>query len=104
MSGTRPGRDIQQIQGAASVNQTFYVSRSDGPSVYGYLDTGRASATDLTVRTNGGVVRGTEDLSYARTGGRRLLWSLGEYAVDDQDRGTRPRSPYNSRYVYAIRL
>ncbi|WP_327325062.1 hypothetical protein OG735_23020 [Streptomyces sp. NBC_01210] len=94
----------KQIQGAASVNETFYVSRSDGPSVYGYLATGRASATDLTVRTSGRVVRGPEDLSYAQTGGRRLLWSLGEYAVDDQDRGTRPRSPYNSRYVYAIRL
>ncbi|MER5463773.1 hypothetical protein ABT010_24405 [Streptomyces sp. NPDC002668] len=93
----------KQIQGAVSVDERFYVSRSDGPSEYGYLRTGRAAATDLTVRTSGRVVRGPEDLSYARTGGQGLLWSLGEYAVGDQDPGE-PRSRYNSRYVYAIGL
>ncbi|MEU9951349.1 hypothetical protein [Streptomyces sp. NPDC047939] len=85
---------VGSIQGAASIRNSYYLSTSGG------FGNGRL---DKWTR-DGGVSRlyqvppGPEDLSY--DAGRNALWSLGEYAVgDDEDNTT-----VNSRYVYAIKL
>ncbi|MFC9624695.1 hypothetical protein ACFTXM_33595 [Streptomyces sp. NPDC056930] len=93
--GTANGED--RVQGAVRANGKYYFSAS------------RTSENPGELRSWSGGTRpgkresflniGCEDLSYSRIGGRAALWTLGEYANDENDDR---RAPF-SRYVYAVR-
>ncbi|WP_447040511.1 hypothetical protein [Streptomyces sp. DSM 118878] len=81
----RGGRTVGQrsIQGAVSVDDTYYLSVSAGDA-RGTLRSWKPGATSPTHRSNLSV--GPEDLSYDKT--ENVLWTCGEYE--------------SFRYVYAV--
>ncbi|MFJ8645544.1 hypothetical protein ACIRNI_05415 [Streptomyces sp. NPDC093546] len=85
----------KSVQGAVSVGGTYYVTTSHGVDGNGMLH--RWAARPRTWEFPPGV----EDVSYdARD---KVLWTLCEYAKDDQEPGEAP-SVYNTRYVYGMQL
>ncbi|MEU7282002.1 hypothetical protein AB0A69_24985 [Streptomyces sp. NPDC045431] len=83
------------VQGAVSVNGTYYVTTSHSAKGNGQLHRWRARPRTWEFPP------GIEDVSYdARDD---VLWTLCEYAKGDQEAGE-DLSVYNTRYVYGMKL
>ncbi|KAG6888989.1 hypothetical protein C0992_006865, partial [Termitomyces sp. T32_za158] len=77
--------DILRMQGALSINGTFYISRSNGASTNGDLFTWIPGNT--ATKYTGALEIGCEDLTYNRNADE--LWTLSEHA--------------GKRYFYALK-